>query len=199
MLIALVAASGCATTASRVADRSSRQRFTGDPYDVWDEGRRITGSVCGLNVEYTVSHSGATTTLSGFADSGRPLYVEVRNEGAIRHITGALGVLTGANEVNLAVSSDRLRGRAGLRNFELVAVGDSFRGAMQALNTYAPVPALVDGRTALQQLPDAALGAILPPLLNCNAPFGRPTARPDVMVRVGGPAGYETRTTNEIR
>jgi hypothetical protein len=195
---ALLAAAGCATGSHAVVAHGPTQRFTGDPYDVYDDGARIAGQVCGLNVEYTVTRSDGKVVLSGFSDTGRPMYLEVRDEGEARRITGSLGTRVGTNEVDLRVAPDRLTGRAGVRRFELGAVGDELHGSMSALNTQGAVPAIVAGRSELAQLPNDALGAILPPLLNCNAPFGPPAIRPAMMVRVGGPAGYDTRYSNEV-
>jgi hypothetical protein len=200
LCLALVAAAGCATSgSSQMSQSATAQRFTGDPYDIYDHGSRITGSVCGLNVEYSVSRSSdGAVRLSGFSDSRRPVNIEVKDEGDGRRVTGSLGTRVGVGEVDLFVSNDRIQGRSGVRSFDLAARGDELQGSMTALNTQGAVYAAVAGRGALTQLPDAAVGAILPPLLNCSAPFGKPSLRPSMTVRIGGPAGYETRYTNEI-
>jgi hypothetical protein len=198
LCFALVAVTGCAASSRSVVSQASPQRYTGDPYDVYDHGGRISGAVCGVNVEYSISHPDGGVRLNGFA-GGRAVYFEVRDQpGGGRRVTGAFGTRVGTNEVDLLVAGGRLQGRSGVRRFDLVGVGDELRGSMSALNTLGPVGAVVAGRAALAQLPDAELGAILPSLLNCSAPFGGHTIRPSMVVRIGGPAGYDTRYANEI-
>src|SRR5690348_3668779 len=94
--LALVVAAGCASTAPSVGRRATAQRYTGDPYDVYSEGNRISGLVCGVNVDYEVRGERNGVQLIG---SGRPVYLQVSNEAGGRRITGALGNRTGVNEV----------------------------------------------------------------------------------------------------
>jgi hypothetical protein len=198
-LLMIMGAVGCAG-GQRMAEHKPRQHFTGNPYEVWSDGDRVSGQVCGLDVELTVTRSDeGHTVVSGFAGGRRPVWIEVQRGGdGVRHIHGSLGSRAAVSSVDLAVSPMGLAGRSGLRRFELAAAGDSLRGSMSALNTFGPVPALVEGRGELERLPDEALAAILPALLNCDAPFDRPSVRPPLAVRVGGPAGYEPRYNNEI-
>jgi len=156
---------------------------------------RISGLVCGVSVDYEIRGAKNGVQLIG---SGRPVYLEVSNEAGGRRITGALGNRTGVNEVDLFVTDGSLKGRAGVRRFDLRANGDDLVGPMTALNTLGSVEALVAGRGELAKLPDAELGAIVPTLLNCSAPMSRSIARQGIAVRIGGPAGYDTRYSNEI-
>jgi hypothetical protein len=196
-LFALLSLAGCATTMP--AAQTTTQQFTGQPYNVSDEGHRISGSVCGVNIDYSVARSGNSTVLNGFLGTGRTAYVEVAPTGAGQHITGTLGARTGLGEIDLYVDANSIRGRAGQRKFDLHADGDVFSGPMTALNTVGWVPAIVGGRSELARMPGSDMGAILPALLNCAAPIGKVGAvRSGMMVSIGGPAGYDTRQANEL-
>jgi hypothetical protein len=191
-LVALVLG-GCATASS------GGQRLTGYPYDVHDEGNRVDGLVCGLSVDYTVGRSGDATSLSGFDGTRQPVYLEVKQSGDQRHVVGSLGSRTGTGEVDLVVTPQRIKGRAGMRDLDLVAAGDGYRGTMTVLGYQGPVAMTVDGRRELLELSPSQLGSILPTLVNCGTPPNRPMVRDTVAVRVGGPPGYETRAANETR
>ena len=52
VLVLALGLAGCATSG-----RTTAQRFTGYPYDVHDEGNRVSGLVCGVNVDYSVDHA----------------------------------------------------------------------------------------------------------------------------------------------
>ena len=188
----LLALAGCAASGPK-----SAQRFTGNPYDVTDEGNRISGIVCGIDVEYTVARHGDTTAISGF--DNHPLFMEVRDEGGERHLTGSLGPGPDRGELDVVLSPQRLRGRAGIRDVALVAAGDSYRGSYTVRNQSGASPMLVEGRGTLLQLPPAELAALMPAMLNCEGPVGRPVMHGPVAIRFGGAPGYETRAANELR
>jgi hypothetical protein len=197
--LALLVVGGCATTGSNVPARSA-QRFTGYPYDVQDEGNRVTGSVCGINVDYTVEQRDGATVLSGFDGTHRPVYLEVRDSGGTRHIVGSLGNHAGVGEVDLTLSAAAISGRAGLRDFRLAATeDDAFDGTMTALDQQGQGEATIEGRAQLQALPAADAGAILPSLLNCEGKLSRFLNQNPLLVRVGGPPGYEPRGANAVR
>jgi hypothetical protein len=197
-LFALLTLAGCAT-ATPVAERSE-QHFTGRPYDISDKGRRITGLVCGVSVDYSVGTRGNSTVLEGFLGGTRstPAFVEIAATPTGQHITGSLSNRAGVGEVDLYVDANGIKGRSGLRSFDLRADGDAFAGKMSALNTLMPVMAIVGGRSELSRMPGADMAAILPPLLNCSAPIGRVGVRGGMIVSIGGPAGYDTRESNEL-
>jgi len=191
LVLALALVAGCATTGATTA-----QRFTGDPYDVKDEGDRVTGLVCGVNVDYTVDRSGSRTVLGSF---GRPAHLEVTHEGAARHIVGTLGTRVGADEVDLVLTPGSLTGRAGLREFSLTMKDDRLSGSMATLHVQGAVPATIEGRSVLASMPDATVAAVLPTLLSCDHGFGDGIMHPELAVRMGGPAGYEPRENNGER
>jgi hypothetical protein len=191
-LALLVGIAGCATTQAR-----SAQRFTGYPYDITSTGDRISGLVCGVNVEYSVSHRAGQTDVNGFG--GRSVFIQVRDNGPERHITGSLGGSVARGQLDVTLTPTRLVGRAGIRDLDLVAAGDSYRGRYEVRNEIGSAPMVVEGRSALLDLPPAALGALVPAMLNCEGPVGRPVMHGPVAIRFGGPPGYETRAANELR
>jgi hypothetical protein len=196
--IALLVA-GCATTSSNTPTRTA-QRFTGYPYDVQDEGNRVTGTVCGVNVDYTVEQREGATVLSGFDGSHQSVYLEVRDGSGTRHITGSLGNHAGVGEVDLTLTANEIKGRSGLRNFKLTATqDDAFDGTMTALDQQGQGEATIEGRAVLNSLPPAEAGAILPSLLNCEGKLSRFLNQNPLLVRLGGPPGYEPRGANAVR
>jgi hypothetical protein len=191
MLALALGLAGCATSG-----RTTAQRFTGYPYDVHDEGNRVSGLVCGVNVDFSVDHRGDATVVSGFG--GRSVYMEVRDQGGARHVTGSLGAGPNRGELDLTVTPERVTGRAGIRDVNLVAAGDEYRGHYTVLNQPGQAPMTIEGRGELLKLPAAELGALMPTMVNCEGPVGRPVVWGPVAIRFGGPPGYETRAANEV-
>jgi len=192
ILAMLVGVAGCATGGAKTA-----QRYTGYPYDVSDEGNRISGLVCGVNVDFSVSQRGDETVVSGFG--GRSVYMAVRDENGVRHVTGSLGARPDRGELDVTLTPTTLQGRAGVRDVNLVAVGDTYRGTYTVRNQPGSAPMTVEGRAELLKLPPAELGALMPAMLNCEGPVGRPVMWGPVAIRFGGPPGYETRAANDLR
>lgn len=192
ILAMLVGVAGCATGGAKTA-----QRYTGYPYDVSDEGNRVSGLVCGVNVDFSVSQRGDETVVSGFG--GRSVYMAVRDENGVRHVTGSLGASPDRGELDVTLTPTTLKGRAGIRDVDLVAVGDTYRGRYTVRNQPGSAPMAVEGRSTLLSLPPAELGALMPGMLNCEGPVGRPVMWGPVAIRFGGPPGYETRAANDLR
>jgi hypothetical protein len=191
--------SGCATVGSNAPTRTA-QHYTGYPYDLHDEGNRISGSVCGVNVDYTIEQRNGATVLTGFSGTRQPVYLEVRDSDGKRHIVGTLSSRAAVGEVDLTLSPTELKGRSGLRNFRLIATADdTFDGTMTALDQQGQGDATVEGRAQLEALPPAEAGTILPTLLNCEGKLSRFLNQNPLYVRIGGPPGYEPRTANALR
>ena len=193
VLALAIGLAGCAT-----GGRTAAQRYTGYPYDVHDEGNRVSGLVCGVNVDFSVDHHGDRTVVSGFG--ARSVYMEVRDQGGERHVTGSLGAGPDRGELDLVVTANRVKGRAGVRDVDLVAAGDdTYRGRYTVRNQPGEAPMTIEGRSELMKLPPAELGALMPGMINCEGPVGRPVIWGPVAIRFGGPPGYETRAANELR
>lgn len=193
LAVALVAAAGCATTSGSTA----ATRYTGYPYDIKDDGSRISGLVCGLSVDYSVAQHGDVTRVSGFG--GGSQFFEVRDKPGVRYVTGSLAGGPSSAQLDLVMTSDTLRGQVGVRAVDLHAVGDELRGRYTVRNMIGSAPMTVEGRDLLWKLPPAELAALLPGMLNCEGPVGTPIVQGPVAVRFGGPPGYETRAANQVR
>ncbi len=192
ILATLVGVAGCATGGAKTA-----QRFTGYPYDVHDEGNRVSGLVCGLNVDYSVEQRGNGARVSGFG--GRSQFIEVRDDNGARHVTGSLGAGPDRGELDLTIAPDGVKGRVGIRDVDLVARGDTYQGRYTVRNQPGSAPMTIDGRSELLKLPAADLGALVPGMFLCEGPVGRPVMWGPVAIRFGGEPGYETRAANELR
>ena len=193
MAVALVAVAGCATAGSG----KPATQYTGYPYAIKDDGGRISGLVCGMSIDYSVSQQGDVTRVSGFGSGA--VYFEVHDKPYARHVTGSLGGGPSRAQVDLTLTADLLRGQAGLREVDLGAAGDTFQGHYKVRNMLGSAEMTIEGRDLLWKLPAAELAALLPGMLNCEGPMGRPVVYGPVAVRFGGPAGYESRGANDIR
>jgi hypothetical protein len=176
---------GCAGAASR----QPAVHYAGEPFDLSQRGDRITGQVCGMDLDLDVAHRGDRVELSGFIDGRLPVHLTARSDGNGRAISGALGTSTGNAAVDLRLAGDSLGGRVGFRRFDLRAHGDELAGTMQIAGAIDPSDAVLAGRAQLAALPIDTQAALVPTLLSCNVqPVGR-WGRSSLMVRVGGPAG----------
>lgn len=185
LCLALVVLGGCATAGSR----GPVTRVAGEPFELAARGSRITGQVCGMDVDLDVKREGDHVALSGFLDGKFPVHLDARADGDGRVITGGLGTAAGESAVELHVRPDALDGRVGFRRFTLRAAGDTLAGTMQIPNAIEPSETVLEGRAQLASLPLDTAAALVPTLLTCNVqPVGR-WGKSSLMVRVGGPAG----------
>jgi hypothetical protein len=176
---------GCAGAGSR----QPATHYAGEPFDLSQRGDRITGQVCGMDLDLAVSHQGDAVELSGFIDGRLPVHLSARPDVGGRAITGGLGTSAGNAAVDLRLGGDSLDGRVGFRRFDLRAHGDELTGTMQIAGAIEPSDAVLQGRAQLAALPLDTQAALVPTLLSCNVqPIGR-WGRSSLMVRVGGPAG----------
>jgi hypothetical protein len=163
--------------------------FAGEPFDLAARPSRISGQVCGMDLDVDVSHQGDAVALSGFLDGKFPVRLTARPEGLGTAITGALGTAAGESTVELRVAADQLDGRVGFRKFDLHAEGDTLTGTMQIPNAIEPPVAVLEGRAQLSSLPIDTKAALVPALLTCNVQPQGKWGKSALLVRVGGPAG----------
>jgi hypothetical protein len=183
MFIGLVA--GCA---SAPAQRSATE-YDGEPFDLRAEPSRITGQVCGMDLDYAVERGEDGIQLTGFIDGSHPTQLHVCECGGARVITGALGTEVGNSAVELVLTRAELDGRVGWRNFGLRPEGDTLSGSVRIAGVQDASRVVVAGRFALERLPPDVQGALLPSLLSCNLkPIGN-FQRSSLLVRVGGAPG----------
>jgi hypothetical protein len=183
LLVSLVA--GCA---SGPATRSATE-YGGEPFDLRAEPNRITGQVCGMDLDYSVERRDDGVQLTGFIDAHYPTQVHICECNGQRVIEGALGNDVGNATVDLVLTGDKLDGRVGWRYFGLRARGDELYGPVHIAGVANATEVLLAGRDQLQRLPAEVQGALLPSLLSCNLqPIGR-FNRSALQVRIGGPPG----------
>jgi len=185
LLTALFVVAGCAGSSSR----GPAVHYSGEPFDLAARGSRITGQVCGMDLDVDVVRQGDGVALSGFLDGKFPVHLQARPEGNGAAITGALGTAAGESAVDLRVAADQLDGRVGFRKFDLRANGDTLTGPMQIPNAIEPPVAVLEGRAQLASLPLDAKAALVPALLTCNVQPQGKWGKSELLVRVGGPAG----------
>jgi hypothetical protein len=148
-----------------------------------DAGGDIHGQVCGMTVDYAVSHKGDHVLLEGSLDGPLPSAIEVREDGEARTFEGKLGGQT----VTLALRADSLQGHVGRRLFELApSEGDRLLGEMRDEGQVGAVPVEVNGLQALRDMPSADQAAVLPSLLTCGLGAGRYQALSSLVVGFGG-------------
>lgn len=212
-----LAGGGCAPTTVTVQGRQLprvEHAYTGQPFDVRHLGAhpqpggassgvrgyggRITGNVCGLDIDYEVQHQGDHTRVSGFIDSGYfNSELSVRDQGGQRSITGTLGAAAGYSTVDLQLRSNELRGKVGSREYQLTQEGDQLVGTVR-IGTNLTVRARLTGRDALWTLPAADQGAVLPGLLTCHGGALEQGHVAEYVVGVGGEPSREPPHTSSL-
>lgn len=190
---ALLAASGCAPTmvmidgvavprvttditgqAISVKHRNAHPKPGGASSGTKGDGGSIGGVVCGMQVDYDISHEGDHIQLIGFIDdTTRTSQLQIRDEGEDRIITGNIVGLG----VELRLGAARVEGHVGTRVFfaERDAQGaDRFVGHVRVPGLYrrnglgdGAFPVAIDGREYLMSLPPAEQAALLPTVLTC--------------------------------
>ena len=206
LIFVLVA--GCATvpTTATVDGREVPRLtlgFTGQPYQVKHEGAhpapgkpssglrdaggRIHGHVCGMFIDFDVTHKGDHVQLVGSIDDRTDAAVDVADEGGMRHFTGHLGGLA----VDFIAGTGGLQGHVGIRVFAAEASApDDYHGNMRIPGMYDPgggkqiIGLTIHGRDALWAMPAADQAAILPAMLTCSNTQTRMID--DVVVGFGG-------------
>ena len=185
---AFLVVGGCATSGTPGA-AAGGNHVVGEPFDLAANGARVTGQVCGMDLDLDVKHQGDGVALSGFLDGKFPVHLAARDEAGGRAITGGLGTAAGDAAVDLHVRADKLDGRVGFRRFDLRADGDKLTGTMQIAGAIEPSDAELQGRAQLSSLPIDLQAALAPTLLTCNVQRVGRWGRSSLLVRVGGPAG----------
>lgn len=212
VLGALVGCAGMPTTAVVDGHEVPRPttKYTGDPYVVThmnahprphngleDHGGRVTGPICGNDVDYEVKHLGDHIEMNGFVDGQFPSTIEIRDVGGERLITGNLGTGAGESVVDLRLRNDALVGRVGFREFNLKQEGDALVGVLR-IGTNLASRTVINGRTEMWSMPAAPQAAILANLLTCKGEWIRRDGRRPLIVRFGGEAGFAPAKTSAL-
>jgi hypothetical protein len=162
-----------------------------------DNGGRISGNVCGLDITYDVSHEGNRTRLTGFVDEKQTdSHLEVKDvDGVSRQITGTLDSESGT-AVNLDLRKNAIRGNVGLRSFDLGRDGDRYIGSVKVSNIVTS--ATINGADDLWTLPPAAQAVVLPALLTCYGDELEGQKRGALIVGFGGRQTWEGKRVSSI-
>ena len=184
LLLSALFAVGCASAGQQPATH-----YSGEPFDLAAHPGRITGQVCGMDLDVDVKHHGDAVALTGFLDGKFPVNLSARPLGRGLAIDGALGTAAGQAAVELRVAADQLDGRVGFRKFDLQGSGDALVGTMQIPDAIERPNVTLEGRAQLAALPMETQAALVPTLLTCNVQTQGNFGRSDLVVRVGGPAG----------
>ena len=162
-----------------------------------DNGGRISGNICGLDITFDVQHDGDKTRITGFVDDQQfASSLEVRDvEGVSRQITGTLDSESGT-AVNLDLRKNAIRGNIGLRQFDLGRDGDRYIGSLKVANI--TTSATVNGADDLWELPPAAQAAVLPALLTCYGDELEQNKRGALIVGFGGRQTWEGKHVSSI-
>jgi hypothetical protein len=191
--LALVAAvAGCATPKTAMVNGRAVPRlsleFGGQPYQIKHEGAhpepgrpsgglrdvggRIHGHVCGMFVDFDVTHKGDHVQLVGSIDSHINASIDVSDENGMRHFTGTLGTLG----IDFIVNTGGMQGHVGIRVFALDAgAADDYAGYMRIPgllrggDNSGRLAAALHGREALWAMPAADQAAVLPAILTCGS------------------------------
>ncbi len=183
LVVSAVLVVGCASA------EKPTTRYAGEPFELAARPGRISGQVCGMDLDVDVRRHGDAVALSGFLDGKFPVQLTARPLGRGLAISGALGTSAGESAVELRVGAAELDGRVGFRTFTLRANGDTLAGTMQIPNAIEPPDVVLEGRAQLAALPVDAQAALLPALLTCNVQPQGKWGKSELYVRVGGPAG----------
>ena len=211
---------GCATVPkTAVVDGKVVPRLTldltGQPYQVKHEGAhpspgapsgglrdaggRIHGNVCGMFVDFDVTHKGDHVQLVGSIDRIVPAAVDVADDHGMRHFTGSLGPLA----VDFVAGTGGMQGHVGIRVFAAEATpADDYHGDMRIPGMYDPgggkqsISLEVHGRDALWAMPPADQAALLPTILTCGDTQFR--MLDGLVVGFGGKVAYRPEGTSAV-
>lgn len=156
-------------------------KFTGQPYSIQHidaypgtvgpssglnaEGGRITGVICGSDVEYSVQHAGDRIKLNGIVDNQHNAHLEITETSGFHTITGSVAY----REINVQLFGDRLRGFIGRCPFDLTQEGDALVQTQynQTVAAGNEMHLRINGVDALWKLPAADQAALLPMVVQC--------------------------------
>ena len=189
-LVALLAAGCAGVPKTAIVDGQEVPRptleFGGQPYSVRHEGAHprpggassglsdnggaIRGRVCGMLIDFDVTHKGDHVQLVGSIDNHIPAAIDVSDQGGARRFTGNLGPLA----VDFTLAPSEIQGHVGIRVFILEPNGDGYHGYMRIPGTLdvnggkQRAGVLVRGRDALFAMPAADQAAVLPAMMTCG-------------------------------
>jgi hypothetical protein len=182
---------GCATPKFAMVDGQKVPRltleYTGQPYSVRHEGAHprpgnpssglrdnggsIRGRVCGMLVDFDVTHKGDHVQVVGSIDNQIPAAIDVSQANGQRHFSGNLGPLA----VDFVATPEGMQGHVGIRVFAIEANGDAYHGFMRIPGLLdveggkQRLPVTVAGQQALWSMAPADQAAVLPAIFTCGS------------------------------
>jgi hypothetical protein len=214
----LLLAAGCATPKTALVDgRQVPQltlEYTGNPYSIKhegahprpgnpssglkDKGGSIRGRVCGMLVDFDVTHKGDHVQLVGSIDNIVAAAIDVSQHDGQRHFTGNLGALA----VDFIATPGGMQGHVGIRVFAVEAAGEGYQGFMRIPGLYdvngakQRLAVNMTGREALWAMPPADQAVVLPGIFTCSSTQFRTVDGLDV--GFGGPATDRPPDTSAV-
>lgn len=128
---------------------------------VKEQGGRITGMVCGSDVDVTVKHVGDHVELYGVVENQHMTTLQVAETEGFHTITGSIAF----REVKLQLFGDRLRGFIGRCPVDMKQEGDAL--VENLVSSGQPMRLQLNGLSSLWKLPAAPQAIILPMVVSC--------------------------------
>lgn len=166
-----------------------------------EQGGRISGVVCGVDIEYTVEHGGDHVALSGFLENQHASQMKIIETEDARIMVGSLGT----REVRLTIREDSLQGYVGRCPYDMRrgvpsdedsdTLMQNFRGFGETMEVRLSNP------KELWKMPAADQAAVLPLMMLCvtekifqnlgrpkvpTLGFGKPGAVPSGTIQFSG-------------
>ena len=191
-IVAFACLAGCASVPkTAVVDGKEVPRLTleynGNPFSIKHEGAHprpggassglsdngglIHGRVCGMFIEFDVTHKGDHVQLVGSIDNRMPTAIDVAEQNGQRHFTGNLGPLG----VDFVAAPGGMQGHVGIRVFAIERAEDEYRGFMRIPGTLdinggkQRLGITITGAQALWSMPPADEAAVLPAIFSCGS------------------------------
>jgi hypothetical protein len=217
LLVPMLLAVGCAgVPKTAIVDGKEvprlTQEFNGQPYTVKHEGAHprpggpseglrdsggsIRGRVCGMLVDFDVTHKGDHVQVVGSIDNHMPAAIDLNEANGVRHFTGNLGNAG----VDFTLGAGEMQGHVGIRVFALEAAGDQLQGHMRipGLLGDGAIGVLMHGREALTAMTPADQALVLPLMMTCNPGGGQFTMMEGLVIGFGGEATDRPPETSSI-
>lgn len=128
---------------------------------VKEQGGRITGVICGSDVDLNVTHAGDHVELYGVVENQHQATLQIAQTQGFHTITGSIAF----REVRLELYGDRLRGFIGRCPVEMVQEGDALVDTV--VSNGQPMRRQLTGLDTLWKLPAAPQALILPMVVSC--------------------------------
>ena len=128
---------------------------------VKEQGGRITGMICGSDVDVTVKHAGDHVEIYGVVENQHTTTLQIAETEGFHTITGSLAF----REVKLQLFGDRLRGFVGRCPIDMKQEGDAL--VETVVSSGQPMRLQLNGLSTLWQLPPAPQAILLPMVVSC--------------------------------